>query len=471
VSDQKLFISYRWTTPDHVDWVLNLATALRGDGIDVKLDQWDLKPGHDALKFMEEMVTDEAITKVLIVSDRSYAERANQRQGGVGIEAQIISKKVYESTKQEKFAAIVLELDDDGRPLLPTFLASRIFFDFSTDEAQAQNYEQIVRWVFDKPLNARPPIGRPPKYLEGESRPLISLHKPLSRVGLEGSSSSIAAAHTLLENVAAEAKSLIVNLIEESDQADKAYEAILRTTQTREQVYGAMRSLLRSNDAKRFDWTRSFFEELLRWWDYAPLNETYTRLDNDALRFFTHDCFVGFVALCLNEGLFAELAEFLSTPFYRAKHDGRTGDTIYYDVMRPYLDSLEIRNKQRNLNRLSLHADVLSETHESSLVPLDRFCEADFLLYIRGLLAPKYDWYPISGLYLSFSGGMVRIFARAESAGFYSRMSPLLFNKAPEELRQELQPYIAGQKKLIRFDYRAMPVGVLMNLDRLGTAA
>lgn len=117
VSDQKLFISYRWTTPDHVDWVLNLATALRGDGIDVKLDQWDLKPGHDALKFMEEMVTDEAITKVLIVSDRSYAERANQRQGGVGIEAQIISKKVYESTKQEKFAAIVLELDDHPRLL------------------------------------------------------------------------------------------------------------------------------------------------------------------------------------------------------------------------------------------------------------------------------------------------------------------------------------------------------------------
>jgi len=150
-SPPKLFISYRWSSPEHTEWVLGLATTLRSDGIDVKLDRWDLRPGHDALAFMEGMVTDESIQKVLLVCDRAYVERADNRSGGVGVEAQIISPKIYESTSQEKFAAILLELDDDGRPLLPTFLASRIYFDFTTEEAKAKNYEEIVRWVFDKP--------------------------------------------------------------------------------------------------------------------------------------------------------------------------------------------------------------------------------------------------------------------------------------------------------------------------------
>ena len=53
----KLFISYSWTSPDHEQWVLNLATELRESGIDVILDKWDLKEGHDANAFMERMVT------------------------------------------------------------------------------------------------------------------------------------------------------------------------------------------------------------------------------------------------------------------------------------------------------------------------------------------------------------------------------------------------------------------------------
>jgi hypothetical protein len=55
---KKLFISYSWSNPDHQQWVIDLATQLRESGVDVILDKWDLKEGHDAYAFMEKMVTD-----------------------------------------------------------------------------------------------------------------------------------------------------------------------------------------------------------------------------------------------------------------------------------------------------------------------------------------------------------------------------------------------------------------------------
>lgn len=79
----KAFISYSWTTRDHEEWVLRLASDLRESGVDVVLDKWDLKEGHDAKAFMEKMVTDPEIEKVILVSDRGYAEKTNERKGGV----------------------------------------------------------------------------------------------------------------------------------------------------------------------------------------------------------------------------------------------------------------------------------------------------------------------------------------------------------------------------------------------------
>ena len=91
----KLFISYSWSSPEHEQKVLNLATELREAGIDVIFDKWDLKEGHDAFAFMEKMVNDLDIKKVVIVCDRIYAEKADGRSGGVGTETQIISPEIY----------------------------------------------------------------------------------------------------------------------------------------------------------------------------------------------------------------------------------------------------------------------------------------------------------------------------------------------------------------------------------------
>src|ERR1035437_1053213 len=157
-SQPKVFISYSWTTPQHEQWVLDLAERLSGDGIVVTLDKWDLKEGQDKHVFMEQMVHDENIAKVLVICDLGYQTKADDRKGGVGTETQLISKEVYESTGQEKFIPIVREYDSSKNPCMPHYMASRIYIDLSSDEKFEENYQRLIRNLYDKPLLKRPAL-------------------------------------------------------------------------------------------------------------------------------------------------------------------------------------------------------------------------------------------------------------------------------------------------------------------------
>lgn len=127
----KIFISYAWESSD---LVLELAQRLVSHGVDVVLDKWDLKEGQDKYAFMERCVNDSEITKVLIICDKAYAQKANERTGGVGDETVIISSEIYGNTKQEKFIPIIAERDEEGQPYVPTYIKTRIYNDLSNQE-------------------------------------------------------------------------------------------------------------------------------------------------------------------------------------------------------------------------------------------------------------------------------------------------------------------------------------------------
>lgn len=85
---QRVFISYTGTSSEHKAWVEELATQLRGSGIEARLDVWHLRPGMDLPQWMTNELS--MADKVVIVSDPTYAERADGRLGGVGWETMII---------------------------------------------------------------------------------------------------------------------------------------------------------------------------------------------------------------------------------------------------------------------------------------------------------------------------------------------------------------------------------------------
>jgi hypothetical protein len=169
LSPPKLFLSYSWSNQQHIEWVINLAQELVANGVDVTFDKWDLREGQDANEFMEKMVIDPGITKVIIICDRIYSEKANSRKGGVGTETQIISPAIYQKTDQTKFVAVLSEKDDVGNPYLPVYYKSRIYIDLSNDELYASNFEQLLRWIYNKPLYIKPPLGKSPSFVSEEN--------------------------------------------------------------------------------------------------------------------------------------------------------------------------------------------------------------------------------------------------------------------------------------------------------------
>jgi hypothetical protein len=164
----KVFISYSWSSPTHQQLVQSWAEQLIADGIDVILDVFDLKEGHDKFAFMEKMVTDLSVTHVLIMCDKTYSEKSDARKAGVGTESQIISKEVYEKVEQSKFIPVACESDGDGNPYLPAYLKSRIWIDFSTPDAVNKNWERLIRVIYGKPLHEKPKLGNPPVYITND---------------------------------------------------------------------------------------------------------------------------------------------------------------------------------------------------------------------------------------------------------------------------------------------------------------
>ena len=164
----KLFISYSWTDSAHEAWVIQLATDLRSNGVDVVIDRWSLKEGHDAHSFMEQMVRSDEIDKIVLVCDQKYVERANKREGGVGVESQVITAQLYGDVNQTKIVGVVTESGPDDQPAVPNFLLNRIFIDFRDAGAYAERLQQLLRWVFDKPLYREPEIGPRPAFLDDQ---------------------------------------------------------------------------------------------------------------------------------------------------------------------------------------------------------------------------------------------------------------------------------------------------------------
>ena len=157
--------SYSWSS-DRL--VLELAQRLISHGVDVVLDKWELKEGQDKYAFMERCVNDPDITKVLIICDRVYAQKANNRTGGVGDETVIISGEIYGKMKQEKFIPIIAERDDEGNEYLPAYIKTRIYIDLSDATKYEEQYEKLLRNIYEKPQLVKPKLGKKPEWLDEE---------------------------------------------------------------------------------------------------------------------------------------------------------------------------------------------------------------------------------------------------------------------------------------------------------------
>jgi len=153
----RVFISYSHETAAHKRWVLELATTLRLRGIDIVLDQWDLKPGDDLPHFMETELNH--CDYVIMVCSEEYVKKANAGSGGVGYEKMIITSEYLQKITNSKIIPIVRQ---SASPVLPTFLKSKVYVNFSNDLDVEYSLDELQRTILEAPLFEKPEIGANP---------------------------------------------------------------------------------------------------------------------------------------------------------------------------------------------------------------------------------------------------------------------------------------------------------------------
>jgi hypothetical protein len=151
------FVSYSWDSDAHKEWVRALAARLRGDGIDVTLDQWHLVPGDQLPEFMERSVRERDY--VLIVCTPRFKERSDWRAGGVGYEGDIITGAVLTDRNQRKFIPL-LRLGA-WETAAPTWLAGKYHLDFRGEPYSEGSYQDLSTTLLGTRLQAPPVGGRP----------------------------------------------------------------------------------------------------------------------------------------------------------------------------------------------------------------------------------------------------------------------------------------------------------------------
>ena len=153
----KVFVSYSHDSEEHKGWVKNLCTKLRKNGVDVILDEWDLRPGMDRTVFMEELRNSD---RVLIVCTNNYVEKANNRESGVGYEGVIITAELAQNLKTNKFIPIIRQAS--GKNNTPIFLGTRVYSDLRDDSQFDVEFDKLLREILNIPINPKPPLGKNP---------------------------------------------------------------------------------------------------------------------------------------------------------------------------------------------------------------------------------------------------------------------------------------------------------------------
>lgn len=138
-----VFISYSWTPVENQKYVFDLVSRLNADGIKVIYDKKDLQLGQDKDYFMERALTNNEIDYVLVICNKDYSEKANNRHGGVGYESEIIISQLSSKPLQTRIIPVIIETNEKGDAYLPTFLKARLFVDLTKESGYQDLIAQI----------------------------------------------------------------------------------------------------------------------------------------------------------------------------------------------------------------------------------------------------------------------------------------------------------------------------------------
>ncbi|MEO7922973.1 MAG: SEFIR domain-containing protein [Chitinophagaceae bacterium] len=472
----KVFISYSWTTPLHEDWVINLAERLMSDGVEVIIDKWNLKEGHDKYTFMESMVTSKDVDKVLIILDKKYSEKADDRSGGVGTETQIISPQIYSNVSQEKFIPIVTERDENGKEYLPAYLESRIYIDLSSSEHFESNYEKLLRNIFQRPAYSKPKIGRAPSYLFEETPSLFktntlvrSFENQIDKYPKRINS----IIREFLEDYFNSLKDFSITFTNRNDLevGKEVIDNLNQYSQLRNDYIAFLDKISKTELQFDVEILIKLFEKLPVY--KRPLNDrsSWSNYEFDNFRFIIHELFLYTIAIPLKNENYKLVEELLYSGYIIKDKYEIKKEPSRFDVFYNHVEIFDAYYKQiYSKNFYSPMADFIIKRIPEDFNQ-DQLIEADLLCHYIGRLN-NLRWFPIT--YVYNTRGNFELFDRLISLRHFEKVKVLFNVQTVEELKEVLKKYKETDKDSHGWRYSnafdsVIPIYSLIDIEEIGT--
>jgi hypothetical protein len=485
VKVRRIFISYSWTSNDYVERVRELAEELGNHGMDVELDQWSLKEGDDKFHYMELMVNDPTIDKVLILLDKKYKEKADGREGGVGTEATIMTPKVYadvvEKRGKQKFIPVIMERDPDtGKEFVPAFLDGRKYTDLSDSEHYAEKFEELVRAIHNKPLHRKPLAGKIPNYL---------LADETARTGTGGrgrrASEFLANNNPQALNAVKDYFSLVIENLNVFDFPTDVtlinFELVLGKIQElapiRDEVVDCFVAIARYRDDPAFyEEIRNFFEQLLVYFEFRNAGDSNNTWAADHYKFLGHELFLYAVAASLKFQRFSQLNELTEQGYFCAGSLFPSAGNTLLPFMKFNTYSEALSNYNRSLRRQYLSYDpyLINQRATRQDITFESLMQADFFLYTlfeidEASETPSgfFNWYPSTLTFAEHRYSAFEIFSRSQSRRFFERFRVSLRNSTKEFLIDLFNRISASKEHSYNSFRRKLPT--LTRVDLIAT--
>lgn len=156
------FISYSWDGPAHEQWIRSLVNDLRSQGgVDATCDQFEVQDKTVNLnKMMINAIRDNDY--VIVVLTSSYAQRADDFQGGVGFETMLSLPALR--TEPDKFIFVMRE--GDYTSVFPYHLLDYYAINFSQDSEYNVKLDELIRRIYKKGRFEKAPLGNIPHFDE-----------------------------------------------------------------------------------------------------------------------------------------------------------------------------------------------------------------------------------------------------------------------------------------------------------------
>ena len=385
-TSKKVFVSYSWAVQEKV---IELAERLIANGVEVILDVYDLKDGNDKYAFMEQSVNDPTIDNVLIICDKTYTDKANNRTGGVGDETVIITPELYGNSTQEKFIPIIVEKDEFGKAYCPAYIKSRIYIDLSNEISYESEYEKLLRDIYNKPKYRKPALGKKPAWLEDESVDLSAIRDLVKQVrGFAGANQT--KADFLLRKATDEfvvaAKQYIVP---QDKPLDEAFLMIIDQEKAFRDLFIDYCEALIYSGLSLVDAVAPLFEKLYNELHDIKGKRSYRDSDFDLINFIIWELFIDTTALLLHYERYLDIHDLLVRPYFlRCDHFNETVDTYGYYKFRTYSNTIEevCKPKSSSPNRFTMAGDMIICREKKPILTKETISNADIVLYQLGTI-------------------------------------------------------------------------------------